>query len=96
MVFDGVTVRLRLAVLVPMVVVLAAVAIGCAIAVSSAGASEMSRDIAITAPSAKSGTVGTKYPRPVPQNPALRDGLDSPVGSVTARRLHSHSLPSPA
>ena len=32
MVFDGVTVRLRLAVLVPMVVVLAAVAIGCAIA----------------------------------------------------------------
>ena len=30
--FDGLTVRLRLAVLVPMVVVLAAVAIGCAIA----------------------------------------------------------------
>jgi mono/diheme cytochrome c family protein len=32
MVFDGLAVRLRLAVLVPMVVVLAAVAIGCAIA----------------------------------------------------------------
>jgi mono/diheme cytochrome c family protein len=37
MVFDGLTVRLRLAVLVPMVVVLGAVAIGCAIAANGQG-----------------------------------------------------------
>ena len=40
--FDGLTVRLRLAVLVPMVVVLAAVAIGCAIAANGNSAQSVS------------------------------------------------------